>query len=250
MGYSKKQSVTLQTLADRLGVSRTTISNAFNKPDQLTAELRERILSMATELGYSGPDPMAKSLRSGKSGAFGLILSGSLAYIMADPAAQQLVLGIAEVFDESADSLWILPSTLDRSSDVRRATEAVVDGFIIHCLPDDDPRIGPILARNLPIVSMHGPLIPGIPFVGSEDRIGAMTVANHICELGHRRIGVISLHLVDDGWNGPITEERLARSTNLTARERVDGMRTVLQEHGLAWSQVLSHECADFGFEA
>ena len=49
--------VTLQTIADRLGVSRTTVSNAYNRPDQLAPELRERILATAAELGYSGPGP-------------------------------------------------------------------------------------------------------------------------------------------------------------------------------------------------
>ena len=48
--------VTLQTVADHVGVSRTTVSNAYNRPDQLGDELRERILAAADELGYRGPD--------------------------------------------------------------------------------------------------------------------------------------------------------------------------------------------------
>lgn len=58
--------VTLQTLATRLGVSRSTVSNAFNRPDQLSEELRNRILAAADELGYAGPDPAARSLRGGR----------------------------------------------------------------------------------------------------------------------------------------------------------------------------------------
>ena len=52
--------VTLQTIADRVGVSRMTVSNAFSRPDQLSADLRQRILSAADELGYAGPDPAAR----------------------------------------------------------------------------------------------------------------------------------------------------------------------------------------------
>ena len=37
--------VTLQSIADRVGVSRMTVSNAFSRPDQLSADLRERILA-------------------------------------------------------------------------------------------------------------------------------------------------------------------------------------------------------------
>ena len=44
--------MTLQTVADKVGVSRMTVSNAFSRPDQLSAELRDRILAAAEELGY------------------------------------------------------------------------------------------------------------------------------------------------------------------------------------------------------
>ena len=44
--------MTLQTLADRLGVSRTTASNAFNRPDQLKPALRERVLALAAKVKF------------------------------------------------------------------------------------------------------------------------------------------------------------------------------------------------------
>ena len=56
--------VTLQTIADALGVSRTTVSNAYNRPDQLAPELRRKVLETAERLGYAGPDPAARRLRS------------------------------------------------------------------------------------------------------------------------------------------------------------------------------------------
>ncbi len=68
--------VTLKTIADAVGVSRTTVSNAYNRPDQLAPELRDRILVTARELGYAGPDPAARRLRSGRRDAVGLLLAG------------------------------------------------------------------------------------------------------------------------------------------------------------------------------
>ena len=60
-----RRRATLASLAAELNVSRTTVSNAYNRPDQLSAELRERVLSTAKQLGYPGPDPVARSLRTG-----------------------------------------------------------------------------------------------------------------------------------------------------------------------------------------
>ena len=46
--------MTLQTIADALGVSRTTVSNAYNRPNQLNPELRRKVLETAAELGIAG----------------------------------------------------------------------------------------------------------------------------------------------------------------------------------------------------
>ena len=61
--------LTLLTLARDLGVSRATVSNAYNRPDQLSPELRERVLAVAHELGYAGPDPVARTLSRGRTGS-------------------------------------------------------------------------------------------------------------------------------------------------------------------------------------
>ena len=88
--------VTLQTIADRVGVSRMTVSNAFSRPDQLSARLRDQILAVADELGYVGPDPTARALASGTAGAVGLLLSDTVPYALTDEVAMQFMAGIAD----------------------------------------------------------------------------------------------------------------------------------------------------------
>ena len=88
--------VTLQTIADRVGVSRMTVSNAFSRPDQLSSELRGRILTAAEELGYAGPDPSARALARGTTGAVGVLLTDSLKYAFNDEVATTFLGAIAE----------------------------------------------------------------------------------------------------------------------------------------------------------
>ncbi|HEY1970330.1 MAG TPA: LacI family DNA-binding transcriptional regulator, partial [Pseudonocardia sp.] len=57
-----RRPATLASLAAELGVSRTTVSNAYNRPDQLSVQLRTRVLETARRMGYPGPDPVARSL--------------------------------------------------------------------------------------------------------------------------------------------------------------------------------------------
>ena len=64
---------TLASIAADLGVSRTTVSNAYNRPDQLSAATRERIMAAAKARGYPGPDPTARSLRTKHAGSWGAV---------------------------------------------------------------------------------------------------------------------------------------------------------------------------------
>jgi len=90
-----------------------TVSNAFNRPDKLSAELRERIIATAATLGYAGPDPMARSLRQGRVGALGVVLGESLAYAFDDPGAMQLLRGLAGACCERGAGLQLIPTTGD-----------------------------------------------------------------------------------------------------------------------------------------
>ena len=47
MPKSKPKRATLASLAEELNVSRTTVSNAYNRPDQLSEDLRTRILELS-----------------------------------------------------------------------------------------------------------------------------------------------------------------------------------------------------------
>ncbi len=58
---------TLDTVAAAAGVSRMTVSNAYNRPDQLAPATRAHVLETARRLGYPGPDPAAASLRLRRS---------------------------------------------------------------------------------------------------------------------------------------------------------------------------------------
>lgn len=78
---------TLASLAAELGVSRTTVSNAYNRPDQLSPATRARILAAAAAHGYPGPDPAARGLRMRRAGSIGVVLTEHLSYAFEDMAS-------------------------------------------------------------------------------------------------------------------------------------------------------------------
>src|SRR4051794_32081133 len=86
-------------VARAAGVSPSTVSNAFNRPERLTPALRERVLRVAAELGYGGPDPAARILRRGRAGAIGVILGRLLADAFDDAATAQFLKGVSDATD-------------------------------------------------------------------------------------------------------------------------------------------------------
>jgi DNA-binding LacI/PurR family transcriptional regulator len=223
--------VTLKTVAEAVGVSRTTVSNAYNRPDQLAPELRARILGAARELGYHGPDPAARRLRSGRRDAVGLLLSEGLSYAFTDPAAVLLLQGIARATEDAGLALLVVPER----GGVR---DAVVDAFCLYSMEPGHPNAAAAQERGIPLVVVDEPRLEGHAFVGVEHRRGTRLAAEHLLSLGHRRIAMLSERTLPDGYAGPLTAEREAGATSALYRERLGGYRDALVAAGIEWAAV------------
>lgn len=237
---------TLQTIADAMGVSRTTVSNAYNRPDQLTAELRERVLAVANELGYAGPNPSARSLRTGKAGAIGVLFTGSLAYSLSDPTAVAFLRGMAAASEDADLGLLLLPARSDGAFDAAAIRAAVVDGFVIYSMKKDHPALRLVLDRRLPTVMVDEPE-PGADHahIGINDRLGARMAAQHLIELGHREIAVLAGTLREDGYAGPVDGERRRAVSHQVVANRFAGYEDAFGAAGIDWTSTAIEEAGE-----
>ena len=231
---------TLQTIADRIGVSRATVSNAYSRPDQLNPELRLRILAVAREIGYAGPNPAARNLRTGRTNTIGVLFTEALTFAFSDPAAVQLLRGISETCEDRNYSLLLLPTPPGSEANIVSAAvlDAVVDGFIVYCMPNDDARYQHLIDRGLPTVMVDEPRRDTAAFVGIDDRGGARSVAEHLLALGHRHFAVITDRLKADNHTGPADLERQASATFEINTERLRGYADALEAAGMPWAGV------------
>lgn len=237
--------LTARDVAAELGVSAKTVANAYSHPDQLSAELRQRVLATAARLGYPGPDPVAAGLRRGRVGAVGVAYANRLSYAFDDPVARELLAGMTSIAESAGAGLLLLPGAPDVQKRVAAVGAAVVDGLMANSLADDDPVLRAAVTRHLPLVVIDQPrparlrrLAPGVPWVGVDDRAGAREVAEHLLGLGHRRLGVISFGL----WRFPrrslVDVVAQQKATYAVSRDRLAGYRDALAARGLDWSDV------------
>ncbi|MBB2935113.1 DNA-binding LacI/PurR family transcriptional regulator [Amycolatopsis bartoniae] len=232
-----RRQATLASLAAELGVSRTTVSNAYNRPDQLSPELRRRVLETARRLGYPGPDPVARSLRTRKAGAVGLLLTENLSYAFRDPAAIGVLEGLALACEDAGVGLHLVPASPGRD-DVAAVHRAGVDGFVVYSVPDDDPHLAAVLARPVPTVIIDQPQVDGLDRVGPDDASAITKLAEHLVGLGHRQVGVLCMRLARDRNDDFASLERQRTAHFHVQRTRLEALATAFGKAGVDWATV------------
>ncbi|ORB72489.1 LacI family DNA-binding transcriptional regulator [Mycobacterium scrofulaceum] len=236
MSPASRRRATLASLADELKVSRTTISNAFNRPDQLSADLRERVLATAKRLGYPGPDPVARSLRTRKAGAVGLVMAEPLTYFFSDPAARDFVAGVAQSCEELGQGLLLVAVGPGRSiqDGMGAVLGAGVDGFVVYSVCEEDPYLQVVLQRRLPVVVVDQPKgLAGVSRVGIDDRAAMRELADYVLGLGHREIGLLTMRLGRDRRQGLVDADRLRSPAFDVQRERIVGVWEAMRAAGV-----------------
>lgn len=227
---------TLKDIAARLGVSTATVSNAFNRPDQLSQELRENILEQCKHLGYTGPSLTARSLRTGKTGVIGVLLADNLAYNFTDPVATMFLAGIAQTLDIEHVNMLLLPSNSENYQSTQ--VETIPDCFIVYGKPNDPNIIERLQRQGKPLVTVDFN-VNGMASVGINNYQAAYDIASHALrstgedERQHKAL-ILGLRL------DATSSLSLADFSNMYSREesvsrcRFDGYRQAIEDAGIA----------------
>ncbi|MCA0974655.1 LacI family DNA-binding transcriptional regulator [Halomonas denitrificans] len=230
--------ITLKDLAQRLKVSTATVSNAFNRPDQLSRALREHILAEARRLGYPGPDARARSLRTGQSRIVAVVLAETLTYSLNDAVSSELLSGVTEVLDAHGHTLLLLSGRQagsPRQADAlcHPGSASMADGFIVYGLMPGDRLINELPAqRPLVGVDFH---IDARPTVHVDNEQACYAIARHALTHAPQRAAIVSLRLTVEPHNGRVSQEQDYLSADHTiTRARLDGFQRALSEQGIA----------------
>ena len=180
--------ITMKHLAKDLGVSVTTISNAYNRPDRLSTELRAKILARGEELGYFGPDAAGRLLRSGKAHAIGVITGSGYSFAFQDPYSVAMMTALSRALEHAGVALSLLPTGPDEEY-VDAVASAVVDGIVCMSARSKSKAVEIAVRRGLRVV--YGHMVPDGEYVATDDYAAGRLVGEHIRALGHRRVGLV-----------------------------------------------------------
>ncbi len=237
--------ITQKDIAKVLGVSVMTVSNAFNRPDQLSPELRSRVLERAAKMGYTGPDAIARQLRSGRTNTYAVVFEERLSYAFSDPFSVAWLAAFSEVMERKQASITLLSVRAADAEALAAIQDAAVDGVAGLC--GDQPAIVRARERGLPTVYCTLVNTPGGQqdavgdYVAIDDYAAALEVGEHLRRLGHTRVSV----LIETAYRGQptLTEHRPGEFAQLL--EKYTGVGYVDTSHrvrgildGLAGAEV------------
>ncbi len=217
--------VTIQELADTLGLSKASVSYALNGQPGVSDKTRERVLGLATELGWY-PSSSARALSLSRAGAIGLVLKRDPELLGTEPYYMRLLGGIEDVLFHANQSL-LLRMVGKRGGDLevyrQWSAERRVDGVIVLDLEVDDPRPSLLEQLQMPFV-LHG--VYTDPDTGGEyiedQGNDAALIADHLAALGHREV----VHLT-----GPmLLSHELDRRSELAKQAAARGVRVTFVE--------------------
>ncbi|HEV7196563.1 MAG TPA: substrate-binding domain-containing protein [Pedococcus sp.] len=229
MAVPRQSRPTLRSVAQAAGVSTSTASLAFSGKGPVAAETVERVLAAATALGYAGPDPLASSLRQGRSGVVGVVVEGRLLHAFRDPFAVSVLDGLSQVLDQiPAGMLLIAQPAGNPERAITQLSSSALDAVVFSlCGPDTNPAVDHLAARGIPMLADGAPGDPRVVQLTVDNRGATAAMARYVRALGHHRVSHLLMPLGPDSTTGPVTVHDLAASVFIDARDRALGFLDV-----------------------
>ena len=228
---------TLKDVARRAGVATSTASLAYSGRGPVAEATVERVRAAASELGYTGPDPRASALRSGRAGTVAVLVEGRLLMAFRDPFAISILDGLAESLEGLRSGMLLLsqPSD-DPGAVVDQLAGMALDALVFSlCGPAQNPVVEHCAARGIPMFATGRPQDPRVRQVVIDERGASATAGHHLTDLGHRRVATVTMPMSPGATAGPLTEEAVAAAAFTDSRERLLGLRDAIGLESAAW---------------
>ncbi len=205
MSRSHKRRVTIQDVAERAGVAKTTVSHAISGKRPVAPDTRDRVFAAVRELNFR-PNPIARRLAGGSGRAVALV------YPLASPSLSAVELrfinSIAEVVNRSEYTFLTWSSPHVELGDLQHMIlSGLVDGIILMRINMVDARVDLLKREGVPFVLIGRTADNnGLAFV-DLDSVAAMDMAlDHLVRLGHQRIAFIHPDETDFGFSHRLVE--------------------------------------------
>jgi LacI family transcriptional regulator len=254
--------VTLKDIARQVDRSVTTVSRALHDYDDVNEETRELVKRTAREMGYM-PNVVAQRLRKQRTDTVGVVLP-RFGPRLSDPHFGEVLAGIGDQVSRIGLDLLISitgPDMDDLEAYQEQINGKRVDGVLVLRTRCHDERIQFLLEQGVPFVA-YGRTLDNVdfPYVDVNYVAGMQAVIEHLCDLGHQRIGCVigppdftfvhyqleGFRQTGAGCNLPF-EESLVVAADLSQRGGYGAAQTLLSQNEPPTAIVASNDLMALG---
>lgn len=185
----------LKDLAQKLGLSPTTVSRALNGYPEVNEATRERVVAAAREHNYH-PNARAIRLATGRAMAVGHVIAIANQHEIVNPVFADFIAGAGETYSRNDYDmlLSVVPDEDEEKTYRAMKVKGNVDGVIVHGPRENDPRIPLLREIGLPFV-VHGRATGAshpYSWLDVNNRRAIQQATEHLIGLGHRRIALVN----------------------------------------------------------
>jgi LacI family transcriptional regulator len=188
--------LTLEDIAKKAGVSRSTVSRVVNGYKSVSVGTRQRVLAVVNETGYQ-PNAAARTLASQRSQMIGLVLPHSVSLLFTDPYFPYLIKGITQACNQHGYTLALFLFSMKEEEDQffnRVPNRGLLDGVLVQSDHKGDQQIVcRLLESQVPQVVIGRPVHPeNVSFVDIDNTRASYNAVTHLARLGYQRIATIT----------------------------------------------------------
>ena len=182
--------VTINDIADKLGISKSTVSKGLNNAMDVSEEMRRKILETAVELGYVNRRQQKREKKL-------CILIENMDYSTPNQFGHDIVLGFKQMAEPDGWTVDLIPINIDFQRGMPYGVFMLQGGYqasFILGLTLLDPWMQELRSSQIPAVLYDNYIKdnPNVASVGCDSQEGFDLAVRHLKELGHKKIGLIS----------------------------------------------------------
>ena len=184
--------LTIEDIAQRSGVSRSTVSRVINSDLNVKEETRRKVLEIIQDINFQ-PNLAAKGLATGRTNVIGIVIPAGVSVIFSDPYFPQFIQGVSSACNNRNLSvmLWLAEPEYERRMISRIIHNGLVDGVIVASTLMSDPIVTSLYESKMPfmLVGRHPTL--DVNYLDVDNLQAGRKAVLHLLRLGYKRVATI-----------------------------------------------------------
>ncbi|WP_082233282.1 LacI family DNA-binding transcriptional regulator [Halobacillus massiliensis] len=213
-------SVTIKDVARQANVAPSTVSRVISDSPRISEDTKRRVRKVMEEMGYH-LNINGRVLVRQSTQTIGIVMKDSATHSFENPFFSEILKGISGSCHAKDYSINLTTGESQEAifQDVVKMVQGKrVDGIIVLYSREDDPVVPYLMERDFPFVVVGKPLFGANKhmYVDNDNVEASREAANHLINLGHRRLGFIG---------GDLKFE--------VAKDRLNGFKQAAYENGI-----------------